>query len=92
MKKTTIIKVIMITLALMAGYICGSITGQQNAGLTDEELIEAYIIDEYGNGNYEIEITDRNGEFVDYFVYKDGHIAYCCTTNMGYMEQLYASR
>lgn len=90
MKKTTFVKAIIITLALVAGYI-GYEVAQDHKTVTDEEIVEAYIIGEHGDGNYEIDIYDKDDEFVYYMVYEDGDCKWCCSTNIDYMTRLYES-
>ena len=89
MKKLFMVVIIM-ALALVGGvsagigFMAGRETKTEETIImpTDEDLVKMIAIENLGEGEYEILITEDEGDgYIDYFVYEDGDVVMCGYTN-----------
>lgn len=74
------------------GYYCceTKLDGTKIVVLSDEELIETYIQNEYGPEYYGKIFGHNTDEFIDYEVYDaDGNLTNICTTNRNWLRNKY---
>ena len=73
---------------MIATVVCMTACGGTKETKEEPSIVDLhmYVTEEYGEGNYEIELFPEHKEgYITYMVYKDGEAYGYCTTHKGYL-------
>lgn len=88
MKRMSFVFGISFVLALVSCVIAGHAYEIGNPP-SDAEIAEAYVVDRFGEGDYEIEFTEEcDNRGCTWFTVSDGEIVYHMGINMDYYKDL----
>ena len=88
----------------IAAYVLGFVNGAyytehkseaavEHATLSDEEIIELRVMDNYGPEYYGVLSDDNNDDYIDYLVYsEDNVLCYVCSSDREVYQIKYASK
>lgn len=89
MKKIKLLVMVLIATAGIAGYVIGVVSTISKTS-SDEAIVMEYIIDEHGDGNYEVDIYhDTDDGYINYIVYEDGESRWIGYIDRAYYTNLY---
>ena len=85
MKKTIVfLGLVIVVLSL---FVNSKLGYQGDNKLSDNELIELYLLEERGNGNYDVFVNDGpDDEYIYYSAYDGGKFVDCGSVERGYCE------
>lgn len=83
MKKTMLLGMVLLTMVF-------GVTGCQKT-YTDEEIVRASLVEDYGHENFEVEIIDydEKTDELKYLSYENGNLRWCGTIDKSWAESTF---
>lgn len=86
MKKFFVILTTVLVMVLIGINLCDTATAKE---FTDEELVETFLLDEYGDDYDELVINRTDDKYVYYMTYCDDEVNHCGCINRSYYTHKY---
>lgn len=87
MMKKILVAYVVFGLALLVSV--NVVNGMMNDGLSEEEIMNEYIVDNYGEQCYGVLLDDNDDECIEFSVFENGFGRYYVSINKDYYQDYY---